>query len=214
MKRASTGNPYVRPHPIRRRLKNRARELIKGDRQAVVLHSLPADGAGAEIGVWKGDMSAKLLRRVQPRSLLLVDPWAYSPQFGDSLFGGVAARSQADMDAICDGVRERFSGQIAAGTVRLHRGTSVQAAAAVPDGSLDWVYIDGNHAYEYVTEDLRTWYPKLRAGGLLTGDDYGGGPVWWQDGVTRAVMEFVCERPVVAEVIYRQQYVLRKASPD
>jgi hypothetical protein len=36
---------------------------------------------------------------------------------------------------------------------------------------IDFIYIDGNHSYKYVLQDLIDWYPKLRNGGLIIGDD-------------------------------------------
>ena len=46
------------------------------------------------------------------------------------------------------------------------------APADVPDGSLDFVYIDANHEQTFVTQDLRAWHPKVRAGGIMSGHDY------------------------------------------
>jgi hypothetical protein len=40
------------------------------------------------------------------------------------------------------------------------------------DNSLDFVYIDANHTYEGVKEDIKYWYPKVKPGGLLLGHDY------------------------------------------
>lgn len=40
------------------------------------------------------------------------------------------------------------------------------------DGSIDFIFIDGNHSYEYVLEDLELYYPKVKNGGVITGDDY------------------------------------------
>jgi glycosyltransferase involved in cell wall biosynthesis len=40
------------------------------------------------------------------------------------------------------------------------------------DGSLDFVYIDANHSYNGVKEDLNDWYPKVKKGGLVMGHDY------------------------------------------
>jgi hypothetical protein len=201
---------YARLHQLRWRIESRAWDLIKGDPRAFLLNVLPRDSVGAEIGVWKGDFSAKLLRHVQPKRLMLIDPWVFDPNFGDSLFGGLAARSQSDMDHICEGVRARFLSQITQGTVEIHRSKSVDFAKKLPDGSIDWVYIDGNHDYEFVLADLQSWYPKVRPGGLVAGDDYGEESDWWGDSVTRAVMEVVRAEPLVVEVIQNRQYVLRK----
>jgi Methyltransferase domain len=48
---------------------------------------------------------------------------------------------------------------------------SVKAAESFSDGSLDFVYIDANHTFQHVNQDLRAWYPKLRVGGLICGHD-------------------------------------------
>ena len=58
--------------------------------------------------------------------------------------------------------------------------TSEQASNLFADNSLDFVYIDGNHKYEYVLQDLNLWYPKVKQGGYLMGDDYlGYDKEWW-----------------------------------
>jgi predicted O-methyltransferase YrrM len=49
--------------------------------------------------------------------------------------------------------------------------TSLEASRWFSDGSLDFVYIDGNHALHYVLEDLEAWTPKVRRGGIVAGHD-------------------------------------------
>jgi Methyltransferase domain len=196
---------------ISKKTKRRVRMLVKGDERTTLLKLLPQASVGVEVGVWKGDLSALLLQRVRPARLFLVDPWAFDPNYADSLFGGGSAKSQADMDAICQQVRARFTAEITQGVVSIQRSTSVEAAGSMADESVDWVYIDGNHTYEFVLEDLRSWYPKVRPGGLVTGDDYGRPGTWWGDGVTKAVTEFVGTEPVVVETIHNHQFALRKA---
>jgi len=50
--------------------------------------------------------------------------------------------------------------------------TSVEAAKDFPDGSLDAVYIDAEHDEDSVRMDIRTWRPKIKPGGILSGHDY------------------------------------------
>jgi len=52
------------------------------------------------------------------------------------------------------------------------RKTSVEAAKDFADGSLDAVYIDAEHDEDSVREDIRTWRPKLKRGGILSGHDF------------------------------------------
>ena len=57
--------------------------------------------------------------------------------------------------------------------VTMVQARSLEAVHRFPDKYFDWLYIDALHTEEAVLSDLRGWWPKLRAGGLLTGDDYG-----------------------------------------
>lgn len=53
-----------------------------------------------------------------------------------------------------------------------HVKTSAEASREVKDGSLEFCYIDANHSYEYVMQDCRLWWPKVKIGGLLCGHDF------------------------------------------
>ena len=59
------------------------------------------------------------------------------------------------------------------------------AAGEFPDCFFDWVYIDGNHSYEAVRQDLELYWRKLKPGGYIVCDDYHHAG-FWDDGVTRA----------------------------
>ena len=52
---------------------------------------------------------------------------------------------------------------------------------------IDLLYIDGCHLYESVKGDIIDWMPKVKKGGIIAGDDYGG--EFW--GVQKAVEELV-----------------------
>ena len=69
-----------------------------------------------------------------------------------------------------------------------HKMTSEQAAPCFTNGWLDFVYIDGNHQYEYVKNDIEMWLPKIKKGGWLGGHDYMN--IDFED-VTKAVDEIV-----------------------
>ena len=75
---------------------------------------------------------------------------------------------------------QRFLENTKAYTGRLEvlRGFSKWASDQVEDGCLDLVYVDANHEEPYVEEDIRLWYPKLRAGGMLAGHDYDAPRGW------------------------------------
>lgn len=52
------------------------------------------------------------------------------------------------------------------------RSDSVNASELFADESLDFVYIDANHKYEFVKQDISLWFPKVRKGGIVAGHDY------------------------------------------
>lgn len=148
----------------------------------------------AEVGVWKGDLSAFLLDATAPRCLYLVDPWQFMPEYSDSWFGSEAV-SQATMDDHYAAVIERFKHQIDQGQVVVHRARSVEV---IIHERIDLVYIDGLHTREAVYEDILHWGPQVAESGVLVFDDYGL-PGWWEDGVKKAVSE--AERKGLLEIV-------------
>jgi hypothetical protein len=58
-----------------------------------------------------------------------------------------------------------------------------KAADRFANGSLDFIYLDGNHTYEFVLRDLYTWFPKLRPGGLFACNDFFESPLAAQQNV-------------------------------
>lgn len=135
-----------------------------------VLDFLPKQGRVVEIGVAQGEFSRKILDRTNPRELHLIDPWthidspAYSPDPNNV--------SQKDGERRYRFVCQTFAAETAAGRVHIHRALAEDVVNRFADGSLDWIYIDGNHTREAVARDLRLWMPKIAAGGLVLGHDY------------------------------------------
>ena len=176
-----------------------------------LLGRFPRGSIGAEIGVHKGDFSEQILRLVRPAKLHLIDPWKYesSDRYRNAYYGGKAKGGQVEMDHRYAEVCDRFRRHINSGRVIVHRACSGDACDSFPDDYFDWVYIDGNHLYEFAKDDLECFYRKVRSGGLITGDDYKTGG-WWESGVKLAVDEFLNSRPVQLIEIRNYQFILAK----
>jgi hypothetical protein len=188
--------------------------VVRRKHRADLLSRLPRNAIGAEIGTWEGDFAARVLRRRSPRRLYLVDPWEYRAEgtYSQAFFGDRVPGGQVKMDAICEAVRSRFARDILTGRVVIVRARSSDAVSKIDD-SLGWVYIDGDHTYDAVRADIGKFYALLEPGGILAGDDYGVAG-WWDDGVTRAVDEFVASESLQLTVC-GQQFLIRKPSePD
>ncbi|MDQ3859189.1 MAG: class I SAM-dependent methyltransferase [Actinomycetota bacterium] len=175
-----------------------------------LLERVPKGSVCAEIGVWKGDFSERILEIVRPARLHLIDPWqaVSGEDYEGARYGRELADGQAEMDAIYASVLERFERERRAGVVAVHRLPSAEAVRRFRDEELDFVYIDGNHRYEFVKADLEAYASKVRPGGFLAGDDYGVAG-WWEDGVTRAVDEFIAAGAASVVALEDRQFVLR-----
>jgi FkbM family methyltransferase len=178
----------------------------KGDNRRFLLSRLPQNSVGCEIGVWKGDFSEEILRMVKPGKLYLIDPWSYQPEFSHEWYGGTIAQNQKDMDAIYESVRRRF---INYQNVQIIRKKTEELINEIPVNHLDWIYIDGNHQYEYVLRDLKTFFPLVKEGGIICGDDYDQGAKKPYP-VTEAVNTFLKEGACKLLWIKSDQFFLQK----
>lgn len=75
----------------------------------------------------------------------------------------------------------------------VHRMDTVAAADLFDPGSIDFIWIDAGHEYDQVMGDIRAWWPKLKPGGIMGGDDL---PM---EGVNKAVREFFPDHEVGSE---------------
>ena len=175
-----------------------------------VLTLLPKGGTGAEIGVWNGDFSARILEVASPSKLHLIDPFKAQdkPEYAEAWY---SVHSVADVDAIRSRVERRFSGELNSGRVHLHIARSQDVLPGFPEGSLDFIYIDGDHTYRAVKQDLLLGFQACRPGALICLDDYETGK-WWQDGVVKASHEFLGEHAGACEIVlcHAGQLVIRK----
>ena len=137
---------------------------------------------GAEIGVACGHFSEAFCQAIPGLALLCVDPW--EPYRGDTRGRSVASHDACHLEA-----KTRLAPYSAA----LIRAMSLDAAKAVPVASLDFVFIDGNHSYRHVKDDLMAWSSRVRSGGIVSGDDYYH---FKYAGVVEAVNEFVAEQGI------------------
>ncbi len=115
---------------------------------------------GVEIGVYKGEFSETLAQ--YGGELYSVDPWRLYKDYGNP-------RGQKRLDDQYAMAKEKLSKYP---NVKVIRKTSMEALDDFEDGSLDFVYIDGNHQFAYVAEDIYHWAIKVRKGGIICGHDY------------------------------------------
>lgn len=116
---------------------------------------------GAEIGVFEGTLTNALLRRIPGLKMYGVDLWENYEDYKDDL-----------ASLALSGAYEKAVENTKGFDCTLIRGWSNEVVKQFEDGSLDFVYIDGNHKFEYAIEDIALWAPKVRKGGIICGHDY------------------------------------------
>jgi len=121
-------------------------------------------GRGVEVGVFKGSFSKELLD-MWSGTLYMVDIWRQEDfdKYQDQ--SNHAFHSDA-WSITMDNIREYESRAI------MIRSDSFVASEIFANESLDFIYLDSNHAYEHVSKELDIWYSKLKPGGLFSGHDY------------------------------------------
>ncbi|MGB0767312.1 MAG: glycosyltransferase, partial [Phycisphaeraceae bacterium] len=121
--------------------------------------------SGVELGVGFGGHCEALLDYRGIDTLVGVDPYTHQPGIDDA-----TNFTQPEMDRLYDRVLHRLArfGR----RFELMRDTSRNAARHFEDGSLDFVYIDADHRFDAVADDLGAWFDKVREGGILAGHDY------------------------------------------
>ena len=118
---------------------------------------------GTEIGVQAGKYSEVLCRAI-PRLLLnAVDP--YESDKNDEV--AVSESQYARHEVTARARLKEFNHQ-----VYFFIEPSLEAVRGISDHSLDFVYIDGNHTFDYVMQDLIEWSKRVRSGGIVAGHDY------------------------------------------
>ena len=106
---------------------------------------------GAEIGVGLGRGAVILCQGIPDLKLICVDNWVGKPNNYEF-------------------TRKRLNDLKY--KVIFIRKNSMEAVKDITNNSLDFVFIDANHQYQYVMEDITEWSKKVRPSGIVAGHDY------------------------------------------
>ncbi|MEJ2125545.1 MAG: class I SAM-dependent methyltransferase [Alphaproteobacteria bacterium] len=126
---------------------------------------------GAEIGVLGGATLFGLLDSNPMLRMIGVDQWKVR-EFKD--IENFETYGDKNMAAMCERVKEKAKSYTARGMgqrCEILHGDSVEMAKDVPNESLDFVFIDGDHTEDGVTRDLLAWVPKVKPSGFVFGHD-------------------------------------------
>jgi hypothetical protein len=152
----------------------------------------------AEIGIGYGTHAKSILANTGVAQLYLVDPMTYYPNdgFADDIMSHTPEILGNNFNEFADLIRNELSPWKDRYT--WFRQTSLTITNdQIADGSLDCVFVDGDHSYDAVLADLSFWWTKIRPGGQMLGDDF------WMDDVRRAVDDFAMRNSLTYDFLYR-----------
>ncbi len=125
-----------------------------------------------EVGVWKGDFAKEMLQACKDlKRYYMIDPWANLPDWNKPL----NVKPQVFELAYAEAMKKTA---FAASKLTVLRGRTKEVVGSIPDNSLDFAYIDGDHTLRGITIDLIQVLPKIKPGGFIGGDDFTSSP--WQ----------------------------------
>lgn len=149
------------------------------------------DLIGVTIG-FSGIRTEHILAHLSIAKLVVVDPFEPYPE--------IPATHLGDLEKWENHLMERY---LPRSNVFHMAVKSVTAAKKFKKNSLDFVYIDGSHAYEDVALDLVSWFPKLRPDGVFAGHDYN------LESVKKAVDEFAQAKGLTVLVDHPMEWMLK-----
>jgi predicted O-methyltransferase YrrM len=118
---------------------------------------------GCEVGVFRGRNAREMFRHIPGLKLYGVEPFGDQPS---STRHKNAPRYERNRNACANRLRGL--------NVTLIEKFSEIAVQDIPYDSLDFVYIDGDHSYDYAMLDIILWTRRVRPGGIVSGHDYIG----------------------------------------
>lgn len=118
---------------------------------------------GVEVGVMRGDYSLELLNRIPTCHLTCIDPWTTYDN---------SSRTRKSQDKNFQITTDRLKSFVDGGRTQILRATSLEVVGTFYDNSLDFVFIDGDHMFDYCCVDIINWSKKVKSGGMVAVHDY------------------------------------------
>lgn len=129
-----------------------------------IVNKFPSNSKFVEIGCWKGKSSAymtvEIINSGKNIEFICIDTWEGSVEHKDypelkNLYE-IFKKNMKPLENFYTDMKMK----------------SIDASKLFEDKSLDFVFIDASHEYEDVKNDILSWLPKVKKGGIISGHDY------------------------------------------
>jgi len=154
----------------------------------------------AELGIGYGTHARYILTHNKDiQKLILIDPMKFyeNDAFADDVQSKIQYQNMNNFDRLYELINQDLSFEKDKYTwIRKESGQITNED--IQDNYLDAIFIDGDHSYNAVINDLTKFWPKVRSGGQILGDDY------YMHQVARAVNDFSNKIGVKFDLLYKQ----------
>ena len=148
-----------------------------------------------EIGVFRGENAREIHKNLNVKKFFLIDPYLeYKDYENDGSYKIVKEAKIIAHKRLKKWENKNF----------WINQFSDKAIYKIKNNSLDFIYIDGNHSYNYVLSDLRNYWDKLKIGGILAGHD-----IQYKE-VSEALIDFIKDKDLKVQFGDRRDWWIIK----
>lgn len=149
-----------------------------------LLDNVPEGGVFVELGAYKGKSTSFIVTEINNQNRNI--------QFHtiDTFEGDSGSNDEEEIEAYRKVNVSKMFDEFSENTKHLKEhfnvivGKSDESSKFFEDNSVDVIFIDAGHSYDAVIRDIKSWLPKIKDGGIMSGHDY----INWS-GVNTAVNE-------------------------
>ncbi len=142
------------------KMRTREDQLFYGEGLKELIKLIPEETVLLEIGVYIGESSRIFLDSGKIKTLYCLDPWENVPDMLSPL------PDLPEIELVFDENMKSYK------NMKKVKSFSQDALRFFEGVTFDMVYIDGDHSYEAVLNDIQTYLPKIKKGGIIAGHDY------------------------------------------
>ena len=128
-----------------------------------------------EVGARYGESTKLLLKYLNIKNYYIIDPYcSYNEYEGDGFNDIIKGKDDEIFNKVKNDLQIYIKNLNKDTNLIFNRtfSNNKETIQSIQDESIDLIFIDGNHTYKYVLEDLENYYPKLVKNGIFCGDDF------------------------------------------
>lgn len=141
-----------------------------------LLNSIPDGGTFIELGAYKGKSTSYIVTEIvnNNKNVNFITIDTFKGESGSTDKEEIIAYKKVDVSKMYEEFNENT--KHLKDSFKVIVGKSDDSSVNFDDDSVDAIFIDAGHSYESVYNDIKSWLPKIKNGGIISGHDYGSWP--------------------------------------